>query len=138
MPREFNFCSGCKYEEILGTEKPCVGCKGANLYGKYPDLYEVAVQQEQQKQHDEVNHPSHYCQEGGMECIDEMILVFGVVPTMHFCLLNVWKYRKRAVFKDGLKDLQKADWYMNKYNELRGVLDVVSDCDCSDSDGGDF
>ena len=22
---------------------------------------------------DVVNHPSHYCQDGGMECIDEMI-----------------------------------------------------------------
>ena len=136
MSREFNFCSGCRYEGLSGSEKPCVDCKG--LKGEqFPDLYEPADSAEQE-QHDEVNHPSHYCQEGGMECIDEMILVFGIVPTMHFCLLNVWKYRKRAVFKDGLKDLQKADWYMNKYNELRGILDAVSDCDCSDCGGGDF
>ena len=138
MSREFNFCSDCRYEGLSGSEKPCVDCKG--LKGeKFPDLYEVVDSAEQkQEQHDEVNHPSHYCQEGGMECIDEMILVFGIVPTMHFCLLNVWKYRKRAVFKGGLKDLQKADWYMNKYNELRGILDAVSDCDCSDCGGGDF
>ena len=136
MSREFNFCSGCRYEAFSGAKEPCAGCKGIKGE-KFPDLYEV-VDSAEQEQHDEVNHPSHYCQEGGMECIDEMILVFGIVPTMHFCLLNVWKYRKRAVFKDGVKDLQKADWYMNKYNELRGILDAVSDCDCSDCGGGDF
>ena len=24
-----------------------------------------------------VNHPKHYTREGGMECIDEMLLIFG-------------------------------------------------------------
>ncbi len=27
---------------------------------------------------DVVNHPSHYCQDGAMECIDEMLMVFGI------------------------------------------------------------
>lgn len=70
-------------------------------------------------EHDPVNHPSHYCQEGGMECIDEMIAVFGKHAVMNFCLLNVWKYRKRAVFKNGIEDLKKADWYMKKWKELK-------------------
>lgn len=70
-------------------------------------------------EHDPVNHPSHYCQEGGMECIDEMIAVFGKQAVMNFCLLNVWKYRKRAVFKNGIEDLKKADWYMKKWKELK-------------------
>ena len=69
---------------------------------------------------DNVNHPAHYCQYGGMECIDEMVAIFGKTATMHFCLLNVWKYRKRAVFKNGEEDMKKADWYMNKYIELGG------------------
>lgn len=71
---------------------------------------------------DMVNHPSHYCQEGSMECIDEMVAVFGAEAVMHFCLLNVWKYRKRAVFKNGEEDLKKSDWYMKKYLELKGDL----------------
>lgn len=62
---------------------------------------------------DVVNHPSHYCQDGGMECIDEMIAIFGKTAVKHFCLLNVWKYRKRAVFKNGAED-------MKKYVELGG------------------
>ena len=27
------------------------------------------------QKHDAVNHPSHYCREGSMECIDEMTLL---------------------------------------------------------------
>ena len=69
---------------------------------------------------DPVNHPSHYCQDGSMEAIDEMIAVFGVEAVKNFCLLNVWKYRKRAIFKNGEEDLKKSDWYMNKYVELNG------------------
>ena len=59
-----------------------------------------------------VDHPTHYNR--GMECIDEMIAVFGA-----FCICNVWKYRYRAADKNGEEDLDKSDWYMNKYMELR-------------------
>lgn len=72
---------------------------------------------------DVVNHPSHYCQEGGIECIDEMIMVFGIEMVMTFCLCNVWKYRKRAIYKNGKEDMKKADWYMNKYAELKAKFD---------------
>jgi hypothetical protein len=67
-----------------------------------------------------VNHPKHYGREGAMECIDEMLLVFGTEPTMYFCLLNSWKYRYRAADKGGEEDLKKSDWYLAKYAELKG------------------
>ena len=70
---------------------------------------------------DIINHPSHYCF-GGMEAIDEMETVFGTEAVMHFCLLNVWKYRKRALRKNGEQDIQKSDWYMNKYKELKNKI----------------
>lgn len=108
---EHNGCKGCKYEHLNELEEPCYHCRGAHLNADdYPDLYEPVS--------DPVNHPSHYCQDGGMECIDEMIAVFGVEATKWFCLLNVWKYRKRAVFKNGEEDMKKADWYMKKWMEL--------------------
>lgn len=66
-----------------------------------------------------IDHPLHYCN-GGMECIDEMLTVFGRVAVRHFCLLNVWKYRKRALYKNGEEDMKKADWYMKKLVELEG------------------
>ena len=68
---------------------------------------------------DPVDHPSHYCREGGMESIDEMVLVFGKEAVMNFCLLNVWKYRYRAADKNGEEYLKKSDWYMRKYKELK-------------------
>ena len=70
--------------------------------------------------HDVVNHPKHYCREGAMESIDEMLLVFGKEAVMNFCLLNAWKYRYRAADKNGAEDLRKSDWYMSKYEELKG------------------
>ena len=74
---------------------------------------------------EQVNHPNHYNREDAMECIDELIQVFGKTYVQHFCLCNVWKYRYRAGQKDAesaLKDLKKSDWYMKKYIELSGKV----------------
>ena len=67
---------------------------------------------------DKVNHPSHYCREGSMECIEEMLLLFGKEEVKSFCKLNAWKYRYRAADKNGAEDLAKSDWYLRKYKEL--------------------
>ena len=90
-------CSMCWNREVPGTE-PTVK----------PDPTET------------VNHPKHYGREGAMECIDEMVLVFGVEATMNFCLLNAWKYRYRAGAKGGEEDMKKSDWYLAKFKELKG------------------
>ena len=81
---------------------------------------------------DMVNHPPHYEREGAIECIDEMILVFGKSAVMNFCLLNAWKYRYRAGEKNGFEDIKKSDWYMNKFKELKEEIDS-SYCDCNNS-----
>ncbi len=70
-----------------------------------------------------VNHPSHYNRPGAMECWDEMELIFGIKETMIFCKLNAWKYRCRAIGKNGEEDLKKSDVYLNKYKELREKID---------------
>lgn len=67
---------------------------------------------------DNVNHPSHYNREDAMECIDEMVLIFGKEAVKNFCLCNAWKYRYRAADKNGMEDLKKSDWYLKKYKEL--------------------
>lgn len=51
-----------------------------------------------------------------------MIALFGVDETMAFCKLNAHKYRYRVGAKDSEtreKDLQKADWYIDKFMELK-------------------
>lgn len=65
-----------------------------------------------------VVHPKHYNRDGGMECIDEMLMVFGKRAVMDFALLSSWKYRYRAADKNGLEDLKKSDYYMNLYKQL--------------------
>ena len=52
------------------------------------------------KEKDTVNHPEHY-ESGSYECIDEMVAVFGMSVVANFCLCNVWKYRYRALNKNG-------------------------------------
>lgn len=70
------------------------------------------------KEKDVVNHPEHY-ESGSYECIDEMLEVFGPEIVSHFCLCNVWKYRYRAMSKNGKEDMEKSDWYMCKYIDLK-------------------
>lgn len=73
-------------------------------------------------ENDMVNSPAHYNQ-SSIECIDEMILVFGKQVTADFCLGNVWKYRNRAPYKGNpIEDAKKADWYMMKYKELKDEM----------------
>lgn len=67
---------------------------------------------------EKVNHPKHYNRKDAMECIDEMVMLFGVEETQIFCKLNAWKYRYRAADKGGVEDLEKSDWYIKKYKEL--------------------
>lgn len=74
--------------------------------------------------YDPVSKPSHYCKGGNMECIDEMELVFGPKYVMAFCLLNAWKYRRRAMYKNGQQDMDKAAWYLDKYKELKEKTDA--------------
>ena len=74
---------------------------------------------------DLVNHPPHYSsfQKDGIECIDAMISAFGKTAVAHFCLCNAFKYQWRHPSKGGMQDIDKAQWYLNKYKELN-IIDL--------------
>lgn len=114
-------CNNCMFdhEGTWCTTYNLINCPEEDLDKTIQQINDSmkVTQPETVSQHDPVSHPSHYTQ-GGMECIDEMILIFGAEPVKHFCLLNAWKYRKRAMFKNGQEDMDKSDWYINKYKEL--------------------
>lgn len=74
---------------------------------------------------DMVNHPLHYCQEDGLECIEVMQLLFGKKAVIDYCRCNIFKYRFRAEHKNGDEDIKKAQWYENKLNELLGACFTV-------------
>lgn len=76
------------------------------------------------KEKDAVNHPEHY-ESVSYECIDEMVAVFGMSVVANFCLCNVWKYRYRALNKNGKEDMEKSDWYMCKYMELKKAMSAA-------------
>lgn len=79
----------------------------------------MLLNQHDLKDGDNVNHPQHY-EHGGMECIDEMLLIFGKDATMDFCALNAWKYRKRAMYKGTPEeDMKKSDAYLRCYKSLK-------------------
>lgn len=69
-----------------------------------------------------VEHPSHYNQ-GSIECIDAMEEAFGTYAVLMFCVCNAFKYVWRHSRKNGLEDIKKAIWYLNKYLELYGKCD---------------
>ena len=69
------------------------------------------------KEIDMVNQPPHYAN-GGIECIDAMISSQGTEAVKDFCLCNAFKYIWRTKNKNGIEDINKAIWYLNKYKEL--------------------
>lgn len=92
----------------------------ADLYDeleKQRILY-VGVKSDPTEKVDNVNHPKHYCREGGMECLDEMLMLYGAQEVATWCKLNAHKYRYRATDKNGKEDIAKSDFYMKKYKEL--------------------
>lgn len=108
-------CSRCKYEKIAVGDEPCRDCLLLNEDGDRSFFTEKRTHSEEK-----VEHPEHYNRAGAMECIDEMVAVFGREAVMNFCLCRVWEYRYRAADKNGEEDLKNSDFYMSKYLELRG------------------
>lgn len=65
-----------------------------------------------------VNHPSHYQSKSGLEAID-VIEAFcdGLNGIEAFCTGNALKYLCRWKSKNGIEDLKKAQWYINRLIE---------------------
>lgn len=113
--QDTDYCDGC----VLWTQKePPVFYVKKNTNNQSQTKVEVA-EKEKTMEKNNVEHPTHYNRKNAMECIDEMLLIFGKEMVEHFCLCNAWKYRYRAADKNGAEDLAKSDWYLAKYKELR-------------------
>ena len=66
---------------------------------------------------DVVNHPSHY-ETGKFQCINVMVEALGKEEVKGFCICNAFKYLYRCRRKNGLEDIKKARWYIDKFIEL--------------------
>ena len=63
---------------------------------------------------DNVNHPNHYVK-GEVECIDCIkSAIVGKVGIEAFCVGNAIKYLFRYEEKNGIEDVKKARWYIDR------------------------
>ena len=89
-------------------------------YNWYKELNPAACENAEAKCYDKesnvdmANHPSHYTQ-GGIECIDCIkSATVGKVGIEAFCVGNAIKYLFRYEEKNGIEDVKKARWYIDR------------------------
>ena len=110
-------------ELYISENKGCITDNQNNKNHYWNDkevaIYFKKVNTSPNKQKEMINHPSHY-KNNKYECIDVMLDVFGKEKVLAFCELNAFKYQWRANFKGtDIQDKKKAEWYLNKYIELK-------------------
>lgn len=110
---EYKDCEDCKFESVNLEDQPCYDCMSGVNHWTSKDT----------PTNDPVNHPNHYCR-GGIECIDTMEAAFGKQTVADFCICNAFKYIFRCKNKNGLEDVKKARWYLDKYLKLYDENDV--------------
>ena len=72
---------------------------------------------EEEEMKDMVNHPDHYTN-SSIETID-MIESMTAEGFQYYLEGNILKYLTRYRHKNGIQDLQKAQWYLNKLIEVQ-------------------
>ena len=101
--------------DVIGIEIPTFP-KEFTLFlrpGQYSYSDPNGQKNEPKNEPDLVNHPSHY-ETGKFECIDVMEEALGRDVVKGFCIGNAFKYLYRAKRKNGIEDLKKAQWYLNR------------------------
>lgn len=99
------------YKDLIGIEIPTCP-KKFTLYLCHGQ-YSYSDPNGHENEPDSVNHPSHY-ETGKFECIDVMEEALGRDVVKGFCIGNAFKYLYRTKRKNGLEDLKKAQWYLNR------------------------
>lgn len=125
-------CNDCKLKNLYDEEVTIFingyGCRfrGMNdkmlnkCYNWYKELDQASCENVEAKCYnkesnvDMVNHPSHYTQ-GGIECIDALkAATVSKTGIEAVCTANVIKYLWRYEEKNGIEDVKKARWYIDR------------------------
>lgn len=102
------------YEDAdMGRVRLNAKLMGYEVIDDTPTIAETAAKRSEDAKPDPVNRPAHYTS-GGIECIDAMQAAFGYEAVKDFCLCNAFKYLWRHRNKNGVEDLKKARWYLNR------------------------
>ena len=90
------------------------------IYGWYKDLDQATCENDEvnccnkESNADMVDHPSHYTQ-GGIECIDALkAATVSKTGIEAICTANAIKYLWRYEEKNGIEDVKKARWYIDR------------------------
>lgn len=108
---ECNGCDVCLLEKFSGG----VICD----FDEWPDdklaiAYDHVYKNMDENVPDMVNHPQHYTQ-GGIECIDALkAATVGKRGIEAVCVANVIKYLWRYEEKNGIEDVRKAKFYIDR------------------------
>lgn len=83
---------------------------------------------------DVVNHPEHYNSDSPYECIKVLRNWMSPSEFNGFLRGNILKYLCRSEKKNGIEDLQKAQWYlkyliMEESNALEGTTTRITGTD---------
>ena len=81
-------------------------------------------EQDYNKQYNNVHSPAHYNQ-GQIECIDAIEAMLSVEEYIGYLRGNSMKYRWRFRYKNGLEDLNKAEWYEKRLVKFMEDHDVL-------------
>lgn len=106
-------------EKVAEKTEPKPICPAIVVDSSKDEIQSVKLTQEQEKEVDNVvnnpvNHPSHY-QGNGVECIDCIASAVSGLDGFHgFCAGNAIKYIFRFSHKNGVEDLRKAEWYIDR------------------------
>lgn len=108
---ECNGCDVCLLEKFSGG----VICD----FDEWPDdklaiAYDHVYKNMDENVPDMVNHPKHYTQ-GGIECIDALkAATVGKRGIEAVCVANIIKYCWRYEEKNGIEDVRKAKFYIER------------------------
>lgn len=111
------FCNECNGCDVCLLEKFSGGVT-CDFYewsdDKLAIAYDHVYKNMDENVPDMVNHPQHYTQ-GGIECIDALkAATVGKRGIEAVCVANVIKYLWRYEEKNGIEDIRKAKWYIER------------------------
>ena len=81
------------------------------------NLAHADVKQHEYDEVDNVNSPAHYGS-GKIECIEYIEDFLTLEEYIGYLRGNIAKYMHRWRYKNGLEDLKKATWYLDRLAEL--------------------
>ena len=67
-------------------------------------------------------HPNHYKLPNGMQVVDVEVAMLGKEAVQEHCLCTAAEYILQHKGKNGVEDIRKAHWWIEKFLELEGVL----------------